>query len=84
MKMIDDSLKIGLPHQRAVNQKGYRSGMLDGTGYTNWTYDARGRVVSEQKTIGTRAFASDWTYNSADLAASLTYPADETGQREVT
>ena len=66
-----------------AGQKGYRSGMLDGTGYTNWTYDARGRVVSEQKTIGTRAFASDWTYNSADLVASLTYPADENGQREV-
>ena len=68
---------------QAAGQKGYRTGMLDGSGYTNWTYDARGRVVNEEKTIGTRSFETDWTYNSADLAASMVYPADENNQREV-
>ncbi len=49
-----------------------------------WTYDARGRKPSETKWIFSNeaeseaeSFTTRWTYNSADLAVSMTYPDGE-------
>ena len=40
-------------------QNGYRTGMTDPSGSTRWTYDARGRMVTESKTITDKG-----TYNT--------------------
>jgi len=57
--------------------KGHRSGMTDGSGSTAWTFDARGRTLSEVKTISGNPFITSWTYNSADQPVTMTYPDGE-------
>src|SRR5258706_15414196 len=53
--------------------------MTDGSGSSSWTYDQRGRTLTEVKTISgaSQSFTSTWTYNSADLPATMTYPNGE-------
>ncbi|WP_160317527.1 RHS repeat-associated core domain-containing protein [Ornatilinea apprima] len=64
---------------------GRRTAMLDGSGMTTWSYDQRGRVVSETRRIYSdtastqaEAFTTQWSYNSADLPVTTTYPDGET------
>jgi RHS repeat-associated protein len=62
------------------NGKGRRTGMSDastGSGSTTWAYDARGRVTIENKRIGSQIYTTQWTYNSADLPVTMTYPDGE-------
>lgn len=63
--------------------KGLRTRMDDGSGYTLWSYDARGRVVTETKAIsgtGGGSFKTQWTYNPRDLLATQVYPGGNDGQ----
>ncbi len=53
--------------------------MTDGSGSTTWTYDSRGRMTQESKTIAGTAFTSQYTYNSADLPVTMRYPANASG-----
>ena len=59
--------------------KGLRTGMEDGTGRAIWTYDARGQLLSETKTIFGYAapFVTGFSYNIAGLPVSMTYPDGE-------
>jgi RHS repeat-associated protein len=64
---------------------GQRTGITDGSGRTVWEYDLRGRKTLESKSVldettdlGT--YVTQWTYNSADLVTSMTYPNSETVQ----
>ncbi len=64
---------------------GQRTGMSDGSGATQWTYDNRGRKLTESKWVysndqqdAAENFVTSWTYNSADLPVSITYPDNET------
>ena len=60
-----------------TNGKGHRTGMTDGSGSTSWTYDSRGRMTQETKTItGSGTFVTQWIYNSADLVSTMRYPAN--------
>ncbi len=43
---------------------GYRTSMTDASGETHWTYDARGRMTSENKTIYGQSFITRWQYDS--------------------
>jgi YD repeat-containing protein len=56
---------------------GKRVQMTDGSGSTTWTYDARGRVLSETKIIDGQSFTTGYAYNSANLPTSMTYPGGE-------
>lgn len=62
-----------------ANGKGRRTSMsVSGADYTQWVYDARGRVLSENKQItGGGQFVTSFTYNSADLPITMTYPDGE-------
>ncbi|HMN00461.1 MAG TPA: RHS repeat-associated core domain-containing protein [Anaerolineales bacterium] len=62
-----------------TNGKGRRTSMgISGADYTSWTYDERGRVVTEAKQItGGGQFVTSFTYNSADLPVTMTYPDGE-------
>ncbi|NUQ85285.1 MAG: hypothetical protein HUU11_11275, partial [Anaerolineales bacterium] len=61
-----------------INGIGRRTGMTDPSGSTAWSYDERGRLTSESKTItGAGTFNTSWTYNSADLPISMAYPDGE-------
>jgi RHS repeat-associated protein len=55
-----------------------RTGMTDASGSTTWDYDSRGRMTREEKTVtGAGTYTTTWTYNYADLPASMTYPTNE-------
>ncbi|GAB4580386.1 MAG: hypothetical protein Fur0022_31270 [Anaerolineales bacterium] len=56
---------------------GRRTSMTDSSGSTSWAYDIRGRVTQETKTItGSGTFVTQWSYNSADMLHTMTYPAN--------
>jgi RHS repeat-associated protein len=62
---------------------GRRTGMAtNGANSVAWVYDARGRVTSETRTVDGVSYVTDTAYDSADRAATLTYPADASGVRE--
>jgi len=63
-------------YDSGTNGKGRRTSMSNNSGSTNWSYDARGRVTSEAKTIDGQTFITGSTYNSADLPVTMTYPGD--------
>ncbi len=60
-----------------ANGLGRRTSLTDPSGATSWTYDARGRVTSERKTIGAHTFVTGHSYRSDDAPATLTYPDGE-------
>jgi RHS repeat-associated protein len=64
-------------YDAGTNSKGRRTGMQDDSGATTWAYDERGRLASEIKTIDGQPYVTAWTYNSADLPATMTYPDGE-------
>ncbi|MEP7199185.1 MAG: hypothetical protein ABI874_05135, partial [Chloroflexota bacterium] len=69
---------IAYGYDAGVNGKGNRTSMTDGSGSASWTYDARGRVTSESKTInGAGTFVTTMSYDAADRMRTLTYPDGE-------
>ncbi len=57
---------------------GQRTSLSDGSGSTSWTYDLRGRVTQETKTInGAGTFNTSTSYDAADRVRTLTYPDGE-------
>ncbi len=74
-------LGVTYTYDSGVNGKGRRTGMTDASGSTAWSYDARGRMLSESKTLTSAGtFKTAWTYNSADLPLTMTYPGGSSGQ----
>jgi YD repeat-containing protein len=66
------------------NANGRRTGMMDGSGATVWTFDARGNKLTEKKLIFSNpakttaeTFDTSWSYNSADLPVNQVYPDSE-------
>jgi RHS repeat-associated protein len=74
---------IGYSYDAGSNGKGRRTGMSDPTGSATWTYDRRGRVVTDTKSIvfgaDTYTFTSAYTYDSADRVRTIRYPDDADG-----
>ena len=50
------------------------SSTFTGAHSVEYTYDAKGRVIRETVTIGTREFNTQFTYNSLNQLAYVTYP----------
>lgn len=65
-------------YDSGTNAIGRRVSMSVANGdFTSWNYDIRGRVTSENKQIpGGGQFTTSFTYNSADLPVTMTYPVD--------
>jgi len=60
---------------------GQRTQMSDGSGNTGWSYDTRGRLVSETRQLNNYGtFVTGWGYNSADLVRTMQYPGGNNGQ----
>jgi RHS repeat-associated protein len=69
---------VSYDYDRGPNGIGQRTGMTDTTGVTAWQYDARGRVLTETRTlsnIGT--FVTGWGYDAAGRAVRQVYPDGE-------
>jgi hypothetical protein len=59
---------------------GRRTGMSDSSGWSAWTYDLRGRLTSERKTVtSVGTFLTRWGYNNGDLITWMEYPAGNNG-----
>ena len=58
--------------------KGLRTGMTDAAGTTSDTYDTRGRLIEEKKTISSVDYTTSYTYDGLDRAVTVTYPTGET------
>jgi RHS repeat-associated protein len=56
------------------NGKGRLTTMQDATGVTRYSYDTRGNLVQEQKTMGTVVYTTGYSYNLNNALASITYP----------
>jgi YD repeat-containing protein len=52
-----------------------RTGMIDASGQTAWSYDPFGHIVIERRTIGTTTENTTYVYNIDGSAASVTYPS---------
>jgi RHS repeat-associated protein len=57
-----------------TNGKGLRTGMTDASGSTTDSYDPRGRLVEETKTINSVPYTTDYTYDGLDRVVTITYP----------
>jgi RHS repeat-associated protein len=68
---------VSYGYDAGANGLGRRTSLADLSGATSWSYDARGRVTSATKTIGSNTFVTGHSYRSDDLAATLTYPDGE-------
>jgi RHS repeat-associated protein len=55
-----------------------RTGMTDGSGQTNWAYDAVGNVLEHKQTIGTITKKIFYTYNLDGSVATILYPSGRT------
>ena len=63
-----------------TNGVGQRTRMDDGSGFTTWSYDSRGRVTEVYQSVtGGGNFRTQWSYNSADLPVWMRYPLDNGG-----
>ena len=52
--------------------------MPDPSGSTQWSYDQRGRVTTETKTINGAAYDTYHTYDAMNRLATVRLPSDET------
>ncbi len=59
------------------NGIGKRTSMQDLSGSTGWSYDAVGRVLSEDKSIDGTDYWTKWAYDAMGRIASITYPNNE-------
>lgn len=58
--------------------KGRRTGMADAAGSTTYKYDARGRLVEENRSItGAGVYTTRFAYDGADRLTTVTYPTGE-------
>ncbi len=79
-KFCSASSCVGTPDvtytfDQGTNGKGRRTGMSDASGSTTWIYDELGRVLSEERTIGTVSKTFQYSYNKDGSLKELTYPS---------
>ncbi len=79
--IVANAAPVSYSYDQGTNGIGQRTGMSDASGSVSWSYDARGRLVSELRQVGSYgSFASAWGYNSADGLAWRQYPGGNNGQ----
>ena len=57
-----------------TNAVGQRTGMLDGSGQSIWSFDQRGNLVLEEKSVNTDTLTTEWAYSIGGLLEEMTYP----------
>ena len=54
---------------------GRLTAVTDAVGTLNWTYDERGNLLAETRTIGGATLLTAYTYDAAGRPSSITYPS---------
>jgi RHS repeat-associated protein len=68
---------VSYTYDSGLYGKGQRTGLADGSGGAVYTYDNRGRLTSENKTISGASYITSYAYDGADRTTSITYPTGE-------
>jgi YD repeat-containing protein len=75
----DESLEVTYSYDSEAaaitNGIGRRTGMIDASGSSTFSYDARGLMTKETRTSGGQTFATDYTYDRTGNLIELAYPA---------
>lgn len=74
----DTTHAVTYSYDSGTNQKGFRTGMTDGSGSTTWTYNLAGWLLTESRTIAGQVKTISYTYNQDGSLATLTYPSGRT------
>ncbi|MBW2340188.1 MAG: RHS repeat protein, partial [Deltaproteobacteria bacterium] len=74
----DPGQDITYSYDAGTYGKGRRTGMMDLSGETTFTYDARGRLVEKTSTILGQSYSLDTTYSPGSKVTSVTYPTGRT------
>lgn len=65
---------ITYAYDQGINGAGRLTGITDSTGTTAYSYDTRGRVTSEARTINTVTYTTTYAYNIAGQLSGVAYP----------
>ena len=65
-------------YDSGTNGKGMRTGMIDAIGSNAYTYDARGRLITETRIIDSVDYVTQFAYDGADRPTIVIYPTGET------
>jgi RHS repeat-associated protein len=72
---------VAYGYDQGTNGIGRRTSMTDATGSTAWTYDARGRMTGQSKTLtGYGTYATAYGYGPADQLLWIRYPGGAGGE----
>jgi RHS repeat-associated protein len=72
---------VSYVYDAGTNGIGHRTSMTDASGSASWTYDTRGRMTKETKTVtSVGTFVTQWQYNSADNVIWMKYPGGNASQ----
>jgi RHS repeat-associated protein len=70
----DSAQNVTYTYDEGPNGKGRLSGMSDPSGDTANTYDARGNLITETRTISGEVYRTSYTYDAAGTLTGMTYP----------
>jgi RHS repeat-associated protein len=66
---------ISYTYDTGTNQKGRLTQITDNSGYTRWTYDPRGRVLSRQQMMGSIGKSVGYAYDASGRLQTVTLPS---------
>lgn len=66
---------IGYTYDTGTNHKGRLTLLTDNSGSTSWGYDAQGRVVSRQQTMGAISKSVGYAYDTSGRLQTVTLPS---------
>ena len=70
-----DSSTVALTYDTGTNGIGHLSGIVDPSGFTNWSYDSHGRVTQKAQNVGGSALTTQYVYDSAGQLLSAALPS---------
>jgi len=70
----DRAENVTYTYDRGTYGIGHLSSITDQSGETEFTYNARGDVLTDARTINGRCYTTSYTYDLADHVTSITYP----------
>jgi len=71
----DSSLNVTFAYDQSVFGVGRRSGMLDASGTTTFSYDGFGNLATDQRIQDGYALSIDYGYDNADRISNIVYPS---------
>jgi RHS repeat-associated protein len=78
VRFPDSAQDITYTYDQGVNGKGRLTGMTDPSGTYAYGYDALGRLITEEKTIDTVTYTTQYDYDEAGVLTGIAYPDGRT------